>query len=83
MRLDPNTETTDALTALAKKVDAIQHDVTAIRRAFFWQRVWGLIKVALVVIPLVWATARWLPTLRKAYTDMQDLIRNVEKILPN
>ncbi len=82
MRLDPNTETTETIAALSKKLDALQHDVSAIRRAFFWQRVWGLLKVALVMLPLIWAAVRWLPPLLQAYTNVQTTLQHVEKFLP-
>jgi hypothetical protein len=82
MRLDPHTETAETIASLSKKIDALQHDVSAIRRAFFWQRVWGLLKVALVVLPLIWLAARWLPSLVEAYTKIQNTLQHVEKFLP-
>lgn len=82
MRLDPQNETVETIASLARQIDALQRDVSAIRRSLFLEHLWGWCKLAIILIPLAWATVRWLPVVTKFYSDTQRMIQHVEKFLP-
>lgn len=82
MRVDQISETEDALAKLEQKIDAMAADVAAIRRQLLWQKVWGFIKVLVIVVPLVWATITLYPVVKGMYDQTQSIINKTNSFLP-
>lgn len=82
MRVDQISETEDALAKLERKIDDMAADVAAIRRQLLWQKVWGFIKVLVIVVPLVWATITLYPVVKGMYDQTQNIINKTNSLLP-
>jgi|GEM_PF-6384213 len=80
MRIEPENDKED-LERLEGKIDRIASEVAKINRHFFWQKVFGVVKTLLIVIPLV-VGAIWLyPIVNDMYTQTQALIKQADGLL--
>lgn len=82
MRITPENETLEAIAKLEKKIDALSGDLAAIRRHFAWEKIWGTVKLFLIVLPLAWGALTIYPVVRKLYVETQSVLQQVERVVP-
>lgn len=63
-----NASITEQLAEQRQLLLDMQKEVTTVKRWLFWARIWGVLKVLIIVIPLIWAVI-YLPELIQQYTD--------------
>ncbi len=82
MRVDNDAGAQDAIARLERKVDGIASDVAAMRRQMLWERLWGILKTAVIVIPIVIGFLYAYPIVKKLYDQTQGVIQQVQGVLP-
>jgi hypothetical protein len=82
MRVNQDNETVAAIEALEGKIDALAAEVAGIRRHFFWEKVWGVAKLALIALPIVLGGLYAIPALTDLYDQAQRVIRQADAALP-
>jgi hypothetical protein len=81
MRVTQDNETAEMLEALDRKVDLLSADIASIKRHFQWEKVWGMVRLAVIAIPIVWASISIFPIVHRIYGQTQEIIRQADLVL--
>ena len=82
MRVNQDNETVEAIASLERKIDGLAAEVAGIRRQFLWGRIWGAVKLAVILLPIVVGGLYAIPAITRLYDQAQRVIRQADAALP-
>lgn len=80
MRIEQDNETLVKLETMEKKLDDVSREISAIRRHFLWERIWGTVRFLLIAVPLLAGGVYLYPMVIKTYAQVNDLLRQAQEL---
>ncbi|TAL19957.1 hypothetical protein EPN90_01985 [Patescibacteria group bacterium] len=80
MRVEQDNEISSSLQTLERKIDSIAAELSAIRRHFLWERIFGTLKFLIIAVPLVAGGIYLYPIIMKTYAQADAIFKQAQAI---
>jgi len=80
MQVNPENQLLNTIKKLEKKIDDLTVQVGKIRRQLFWQRIFGILKIVIIVAPIIIGTFYFIPIFKEIYGQYESLISQTEAL---